>query len=144
MKGAPVDTMRGRADRASGFRVETPQPSDVKSVVEAVAEVAAQFDGYDRVGITFPGVVLDGVTRTAANVDKSWLDAPAGAAVQRAARRRCACSTTPTRPAWPRWSSAPGKGQRGLVVMLTFGTGIGSALFIDGTLIPTPSSATSR
>src|SRR3954454_24168109 len=76
VKGAPVDTARGEllTDR---YRVPTPQPSDVTSVVEAVAEVAAQFDGFDRVGITFPGVVVDGVTRTAANVDKSWLDAPA-------------------------------------------------------------------
>src|SRR3954452_18893629 len=81
VKGAPVDTARGEL-LAERYRVATPQPSDVTSVVEAVAEVAAQFDaaqfdGIDRVGITFPGVVVDGVTRTAANVDKSWLDAPA-------------------------------------------------------------------
>src|SRR6195952_2593317 len=72
VKGAPVDTVRGEL-LAERFRVPTPQPSDVTSVVEAVAEVAAQFTDYDRVGITFPGVVVDGVTRTAANVDKSWL-----------------------------------------------------------------------
>src|SRR3954447_21194698 len=76
VKGAPVDTERGVLLQER-FRVPTPQPSDVSSVVQAVAEVAAQFDGYDRVGATFPGVVVDGVTRTAANVDKSWLDAPA-------------------------------------------------------------------
>ena len=76
VKGAPVDTTRGEL-LEERFRVPTPQPSDVTSVVEAVAEVAGKFDGYDRVGITFPGVVVDGVTRTAANVDKSWLDAPA-------------------------------------------------------------------
>src|SRR6201995_5652814 len=71
VKGAPVDTVRGEL-LAERYRLPTPQPSDVTSIVEAVAEVAAQFeggDGFDRVGITFPGVVVDGVTRTAANVD---------------------------------------------------------------------------
>src|SRR3712207_5120331 len=76
VKGAPVDTTRGEL-LEERVRVPTPQPSDVTSVVEAVAEVAGKFDAYDRVGITFPGVVVDGVTRTAANVDRSWLDAPA-------------------------------------------------------------------
>src|SRR4051794_20507399 len=75
-KSAPVDTARGGVV-AGRDRVPTPQPSDVTGVVEAAAQVAAQFDDVDRVGLTFPGVVVDGVTRTAANVDKSWLDAPA-------------------------------------------------------------------
>src|SRR5689334_10751275 len=76
VKGAPVDTVRGEL-LGERYRVPTPQPSDVNGVVKAVAEVAARFDGYDSVGVTFPGVVVDGVTRTAANVDKSWIDAPA-------------------------------------------------------------------
>src|SRR6201995_2832666 len=76
VKGAPVDTVRGEF-LAERYRVVTPQPSDVTSVVEAVAEVAGQFQDFDKVGITFPGVVVDGVTKTAANVEKSWLDAPA-------------------------------------------------------------------
>src|SRR5689334_18841069 len=76
VKGAPVDTVRGDL-LDERFRVPTPQPADVESVVDAVAEVAARFKGYDSVGVTFPGVVVNGVTRTAANVHKSWLDAPA-------------------------------------------------------------------
>ena len=107
VKGAPVDTVRGEL-LAERYRVPTPQPSDVTSVVEAVAEVAAQFDGYDRVGVTFPGVVVDGVTRTAANVDKSWLDAPAARAVHRAARQAGVGAQRRRRGrASPRWRSAP-------------------------------------
>ena len=135
VKGAPVDTARGEL-LAERIRVPTPQPSDVTSVVEAVAEVAAQFDGFDRVGVTFPGVVVDGVTRTAANVDKSWLDAPAASCSATGSACRSRCSTTPTRPAWPRWRSAPAATSAGLIMMLTFGTGIGSALFLDGMLMP--------
>src|SRR3954447_21485218 len=75
VKGALVDPVRGELI-AERYRVPTPQPSDVKSVVDAVAEVAAQFDAYDAVGVTFPGVVVDGTIRTSANMDKSWIDAP--------------------------------------------------------------------
>src|SRR6201995_4107392 len=76
VKGEQVDTVRGEL-LAERYRVPTPQPSDVTNVVEAVAEVAGQFSDFARVGITFPGVVVDGVTPTAANVDKSWLAPPA-------------------------------------------------------------------
>jgi polyphosphate glucokinase len=134
VKGAPVDTTGGEllADR---YRVPTPQPSDVASVVEAVAEVAAHFDGYDRVGVTFPGVVVDGVTRTAANVDKSWLDAPAA----RLFTERLGKPVSVLNDADAAGVAEIAFGhheQQGLVMMLTFGTGIGSALFLDGTLIP--------
>src|SRR5690349_6697592 len=76
IKGAPVDLAKG-AFAADRHRVETPQPATVKHVVAAVAETAAVFGDAERVGITFPGVVLHGVIRTAANMDDSWIDAPA-------------------------------------------------------------------
>src|SRR2546430_15929578 len=76
VKGAPVDVVAGTLT-AERYRVPTPQPSDVDHVVRVAAEVAAHFGAAERVGVTFPGVVVGGVTRTAANVDKSWLDAPA-------------------------------------------------------------------
>ena len=134
VKGAPVDTARGELI-AERYRVPTPQPSDVSSVVDAVAEVAAQFDGFDQVGITFPGVVVDGVTRTAANVDKSWLDAPAAELfTERLGRPVTVLNDADA--AGVAEMAFGGHDQHGLVVMLTFGTGIGSALFLDGVLIP--------
>lgn len=134
VKGAPVDTANGEL-LAERFRVPTPQPSDVSSVVKAVAQVAATFDGYDRVGVTFPGVVIDGVTKTAANVDKSWLDAPAAQLFTE--RLGKPVSVLNDADAAGVAEIAFGNhDQRGLVMMLTFGTGIGSALFLDGTLIP--------
>ncbi len=135
VKGAPVDTARGELLRER-FRVPTPQPSDVGSVVEAVAEVAAQFDGYDRVGITFPGVVVDGVTRTAANVDKSWLDAPAAQLFSERLGKPVSVLNDADAAGVAEVAFGAGHDQRGLTMMLTFGTGIGSALFLDGTLIP--------
>jgi polyphosphate glucokinase len=135
VKGAPVDTVRGELLRER-HRVPTPQPSDVGSIVEAVAEVAAQFDGYDRVGITFPGVVVDGVTRTAANVDKSWLDAPAAQLFSERLGKPVSVLNDADAAGVAEVAFGAGHDQRGLTMMLTFGTGIGSALFVDGTLIP--------
>jgi polyphosphate glucokinase len=136
VKGAPVDTVRGEL-LAERYRVPTPQPSDVSSVVEAVAEVAAQFKGqFDRVGITFPGVVVDGVTRTAANVDKSWLDAPAARLFADRLGKPVSVLNDADAAGVAEVTFGAGRDQAGLIIMLTFGTGIGSALFLDGTLIP--------
>jgi polyphosphate glucokinase len=135
VKGAPVDTVRGEL-LEERFRVPTPQPSDVGSVVEAVAEVAGKFDGFDRVGITFPGVVVDGVTRSAANVDKSWLEAPAAQLFRERLGKPVSVLNDADAAGVAEVAFGAGKDQRGLIMMLTFGTGIGSALFLDGTLIP--------
>jgi polyphosphate glucokinase len=135
VKGAPVDTTRGELLQER-VRVPTPQPSDVSSVVEAVAAVAGQFDGYDRVGVTFPGVVVDGVTRTAANVDKSWLDAPAAKLFSERLGKPVSVLNDADAAGVAEVAFGAGHDQRGLTMMLTFGTGIGSALFLDGTLIP--------
>jgi polyphosphate glucokinase len=135
VKGAPVDTVRGEL-LEERYRVVTPQPSDVTSVVEAVAEVAGQFGGYDRVGVTFPGVVVDGVTRTAANVDKSWIDAPAAKLFAERLGKPVSVLNDADAAGVAEVAFGAGKDQRGLIMMLTFGTGIGSALFLDGKLIP--------
>jgi polyphosphate glucokinase len=135
VKGAPVDTARGEL-LAERYRVPTPQPSDVTSVVEAVAEVAAQFDDFDRVGITFPGVVVDGVTRTAANVDKSWLDAPAAKVFTERLGKPVTVLNDADAAGVAEVAFGAGRDQSGLIMLLTFGTGIGSALFLDGVLIP--------
>ncbi|AGZ43674.1 polyphosphate--glucose phosphotransferase [Actinoplanes friuliensis] len=135
VKGAPVDTVGGQL-LAERFRVPTPQPSDVGSVVEAVAQVAAQFEGYDRVGVTFPGVVVEGVTRTAANVDKSWIDAPAAQLFTERLGVPVSVLNDADAAGVAEVAFGAGKDQPGLTMMLTFGTGIGSALFLDGVLIP--------
>ena len=135
VKGAPVDTVRGEL-LAERFRVPTPQPSDVTSVVEAVAHVAGAFDGYDRIGLTFPGVVVDGVTRTAANVDRSWIDTPAADLFSDRLGKPVTVLNDADAAGVAEVEFGAGRNQRGLIMMLTFGTGIGSALFLDGTLIP--------
>jgi polyphosphate glucokinase len=135
VKGAPVDTVQGEL-LEERYRVVTPQPSDVTSVVEAVAEVAGRFTGFDRVGVTFPGVVVDGVIRTAANMDKSWIDAPAAKLFTDRLGKPVSVLNDADAAGVAEVAFGAGRGQRGLIMMLTFGTGIGSALFLDGRLIP--------
>jgi len=135
VKGAPVDPDRGDF-LAERYRVPTPQPADVTSVIDAAAEVAAQFGDYDRVGVTFPGVVVDGVVRTAANMDKSWIGAPAAQLFSERLGKPVTVLNDADAAGVAEVSHGAGRDQRGLIMMLTFGTGIGSALFLDGALIP--------
>jgi polyphosphate glucokinase len=135
IKGAPVDLVTGTFAEER-FRVTTPQPSDVKHVVEAVGEVADHFDGIDRFGITFPGVVIDGHTRTAANIDSSWLDADAATLFADALGRPVTVLNDADAAGVAEMAFGAGRDHKGVTVMLTFGTGIGSAVFSEGVLLP--------
>jgi len=135
VKGAPVDVRAG-ALTAERFRVPTPQPADVSGVVGAVREVTAQFPVAERIGVTFPGVVVDGVTRTAANVDQSWIDAPAARLFAEAVGRPVVVLNDADAAGVAEMEFGAGRGQAGVTIMLTFGTGIGSAVFLDGKLVP--------
>ncbi|MFG2077783.1 polyphosphate glucokinase [Nonomuraea maritima] len=130
IKGAPVDTKTGElvADR---LRIATPEPSEPDAVAEVVAEILRHFSWDGPVGITFPGVVVDGVVRSAANVDRSWIGTDAARLFDGATVLNDADAAGLAEMRFGR-----GKGQHGTVLMLTFGTGIGSALFTDGVLVP--------
>src|SRR5256714_4839815 len=135
VKGAPVDVASGTL-AAERYRIPTPQPADVTGVVSAAREVAARFGVADRVGVTFPGVVVDGITRTAANMDASWLDAPAAELFADAVGGPVVVLNDADAAGIAEVEFGAGRGQRGVTIMLTFGTGIGSALFLDGRLVP--------
>jgi polyphosphate glucokinase len=135
VKGAPVDAELGGLT-AERYRVPTPQPSTVEAVTAAVREVVGQYETPDRVGVTFPGVVVNGVIRTAANMDKSWLDAPAAALFADVIGRPVVVLNDADAAGVAEVTFGAGRGVPGVVLMLTFGTGIGSALFLDGRLVP--------
>jgi len=135
VKGAPVDVAAGKLS-GERYRIPTPQPSGTRQVVETAREVAAQFGAAERIGVTFPGVVLNGVTRTAANMDPSWIDAPATQLFADALGTRVVVLNDADAAGIAEMEFGAGRGQRGVTIMLTFGTGIGSAVFLDGTLVP--------
>ncbi|GII59599.1 putative polyphosphate glucokinase PpgK [Planotetraspora thailandica] len=131
IKGATVDTETGSLTRER-LRIPTPEPSSPAAVAATVRQIVEHFSWKGPVGITFPGVVMDGVIRTAANVDKSWIGVKGselfgdGVAVLNDADAAGIAEVT----------FGAGRGRTGAVLMLTFGTGIGSALFADGRLVP--------
>ncbi|MFI7133980.1 polyphosphate--glucose phosphotransferase [Nonomuraea sp. NPDC050153] len=130
IKGAPVDTEAGELVEER-LRIPTPQPSKPDEVAEAVAEIVKHFGWNGPVGVTFPGVVKDGVVLTAANVDHSWIGVDAAELFGGATVLNDADAAGVAEVAF-----GHGRGERGTVLVLTFGTGIGSALFTEGTLVP--------
>lgn len=135
IKAAPVDLDAGRFSR-DRLRIDTPQPAAPKAVADVVHTIVARFGWTGPVGITFPGVVVDGVTRTAANVDKRWIGLDAGGLFAEATGRQVTVLNDADAAGVAELTFGAGKGRSGVVLMLTFGTGIGSALFVDGTLVP--------
>ncbi len=135
IKGAPVDLEAGALAEARQ-RVPTPQPPTVKHVVQTAGEVVRQFGTADRVGVTFPGVVVDGVVKTAANMHHSWIDAPAAELFAAEFGRPVMVLNDADAAGIAEVRYGAGQGHAGVVLMLTFGTGIGSALFLDGRLVP--------
>lgn len=135
IKGAPVDTEHGKL-LAERFRVLTPHPATPEAVADCVTEVVRHFNWTDRIGCGFPAVVKQGKMMTAANVDKSWI----GFDGKTLFERKTQCKTTITNDAdaagLAELHFGAGKGHHGLVLMVTLGTGIGTALFINGHLVP--------
>jgi polyphosphate glucokinase len=135
IKAAPVDVDTGKL-LAERIKLDTPHPSEPDAVAAVVSELVKRFDWTGPVGITFPGVVTDGVVRTAANVDKAWIDTDARTLLGNATGLKVGVINDADAAGLAEMKFGAGVGQRGTVLMLTLGTGIGSALFIDGILVP--------
>ncbi|MFJ9338033.1 polyphosphate--glucose phosphotransferase [Streptomyces sp. NPDC101733] len=136
IKGAPVDLERGELAQER-HKVLTPHPATPEGVAACVAEVVGAFDWKGPVGVTFPGVVTDGVTRSAANVDKSWVGTDAATLLSRKLGGLPVTVLNDADAAGvAEMTHGAGRGIDGTVILLTLGTGIGSALFRDGLLVP--------
>jgi polyphosphate glucokinase len=135
IKGAPVDLTRGEL-ATERIKVATPQPSTPKAVAEVVASIVEQFGWDGAVGITYPGVVQRGFTRSAANVDRGWLDLDADKLLTDRLQRPVRLVNDADAAGVAEMRFGVGAHRTGLVMLLTFGTGIGAAMFWNGTLIP--------
>ncbi|MEU0399843.1 polyphosphate--glucose phosphotransferase [Streptomyces sp. NPDC006197] len=136
IKGAPVDLERG-ALAEERHKVLTPQPATPDGVAGCVAEVVTHFGWTGPVGVTFPGVVTGSTVRTAANVDKSWIGVDAGSLISdRLGGRPVTVLNDADAAGVAEMTFGAGRGRKGTVILLTLGTGIGSAVFVDGRLVP--------
>jgi polyphosphate glucokinase len=135
IKAAMVDASTGSllTDRV---RVPTPTPSTPDAVATVVAELAKRFGPTPRAGSTFPAVIRRGVALSAANVDRSWIGVDVGSVLGRAVGAPVTVLNDADAAGLAEMRAGAGRGVTGTVLALTFGTGIGSALFIDGVLVP--------
>jgi polyphosphate glucokinase len=135
IKGCLVDLDKGEL-QGERLRIETPQPSLPEPVYDVVARIVDHFDWQGRIGVTFPGVLKRGVAHTAANVDKSWLGTDLAAGLAERVPDGVQTLNDADAAGLAEMRYGAGRDKNGVVLMLTFGTGIGSALFTDGVLVP--------
>jgi polyphosphate glucokinase len=115
----------------------TPRPATPAGMMPTIAGLAAKLPAATGpVGLAFPAVVKTGKARTAANIDHSWIGADGAALIRRTLERDALFLNDADAAGLAEMRLGAGRGVKGAVVMLTFGTGIGSALFIDGKLFP--------
>jgi polyphosphate glucokinase len=143
IKAALVDTERGQL-LTERVRVKTPRPAEPAAVIAEMRALVSQTavaggvstDPDVPVGVGIPSVVIDGVTATAANIDRGWIGFPAARTLSEAFDRRTLVLNDADAAGLAEIRFGAGAGRLGTVLVLTLGTGLGSALFLDGRLVP--------
>jgi polyphosphate glucokinase len=141
IKAAVVDVESGRF-RSERIRVATPSPSTPDAVLASVARLIkrlARSSGLGEstpVGIGLPGVTVDGVLKSAANIDPAWIDFPVVERLTRVIGRPVTIINDADAAGIAEMRFGVGRDQPGVVIFLTLGTGVGSGVFVDGKLVP--------
>ena len=135
IKGAPVDTRTGKL-LAERLRIKTPKGAEPKPVAGVVAEIARSFDWKGPIGIGFPAPIKAGVAMMAANVSDKWVGTNADELFTKVTDCNCTMINDADAAGLAEMKFGAGKGQPGTVIMITLGTGIGTAIFHGGKLLP--------
>lgn len=136
IKGGLVDLDTG-ALIGERFKLATPQPATPAAVATTVAAVVREFGWTGKLGVTYPGVVTNGIVRTAANVDKEWIGTNAVEVISaELGGQQVTVLNDADAAGLAEERYGAGKDNSGLIVLLTFGTGIGSAVIYNGVLLP--------
>lgn len=135
VKGAPVDTRSGKL-LAPRFRIPTPEPLTPLAMSRIVAEIARHFSWRGRIGAGFPGVVIGTRTLTSANLHPRFIGAATGKLFADATGCRVALINDADAAGLAEMRFGAGRSVPGAVLLLTLGTGVGTALFYDGVLFP--------
>lgn len=137
IKAAPVDVRTGEftEDR---YRVPTPKPATPEAVAKTVAKCIARFSPSPKaaIGVAFPGVIQDGVVKTAANVDDAWVGTSLRDIVRDYSGHDVYVLNDADAAGYGEFKYGVAHGRDGVILMTTLGTGIGTALIVDGQLVP--------
>ncbi len=135
IKGAPVDIEKGIMV-GERLRIPTPPPGKPQQMAEVVAEVAKHFTWNGPVGIGFPAAVRSGIVVTASNISKKWLGQNAVKIFSEATSCPVCVVNDADAAGLAEMNFGAGRNRRGVVILVTIGTGLGTALFTDGVLLP--------
>lgn len=137
IKGAPVDLEAGRL-AGERLRIPTPQPATPEAVARTVRALVEAYEvPYGvPVGVTFPAVIQQGIARTASNVDDAWIGTDVDALLSEETGHDVFVVNDADAAGVAEMEFGAGQGMRGVVLLTTLGTGVGSALFVDGHLVP--------
>lgn len=135
IKGALVDVKKGEliTDR---FRIPTPQPATPEAVAEVIKEICKHFKWKDAVGCGYPGVVQNGIAKTAANIDKTWINTNVEGLIQKMTGAPAKVLNDADAAAIAEMKYGAGRKNRGLIITITIGTGVGVAMFTRKKLVP--------
>ena len=135
IKGGLVDVEKGEMT-TERYKLLTPEGGKPDDVAEVVKKVVEEFKWSGPIGCGFPSVVIDGITHTAANVDEGWVGMDADALLEKATGCSVRMANDADVAGMAEMRFGVGRDQKGVVIMLTLGTGIGTAIFSDGVLVP--------
>jgi polyphosphate glucokinase len=134
IKGAPVDTAAGLL-LAERYRIATPKSGAPRAIAKALKKLVDHFEWKGGIGCGFPAVVQNGVAKTASNIDKKWIDTDAAQLFTEATNCKTYVVNDADAAGVAEMKFGAGRDQKGIVMIVTVGTGIGSAMFTAGKLV---------
>ena len=135
IKAAPVNLLDGSLTQER-LRMETPQPAQPETMLAAVEQLVSAFSWQGPIGCTFPGIIRNGITCSAANVAAQWIGHPTEAVLTEMLGQPVHLLNDADAAGLAEMRFGAAGEHQGTILMLTLGTGLGSALFINGTLVP--------
>ena len=135
IKAAPVNIKSGEM-LTERYRIPTPDPATPEAVIDIITEIVTRFNHQGEIGVGFPGPIVNGVIRTAVNLDQTWVGLDGDDLIT----QQTGCPTIMINDAdaagLAEMRFGAGKNSKGVVLVITLGTGIGTGLFVDGKLLP--------
>lgn len=135
IKAALINTKKGTLETEK-YRVLTPKPSTPEAVAKVISRMIKRFEYRGPVGVGFPAIIHHGVAKSAANIDKKWINTNIEKLLKEVTGNPFYVANDADVAGLAEVRFGKAKGEMGTVIVLTIGTGIGSGMFLDGTLVP--------